>query len=579
MRISLRLLGNSVLIASFAVIVTTLLIGAMSYSYGKMILEQEANDRLVLVRDLKADSVNRYFNTIKSQAITFSNNLTLVDAMQAFADSFMKYAKEVAATGKDKYDDAVIKRYIDEFSRDYAKDNNGLTFDATQFLNLKNESTFALQYNYIFSNPYGIDKESKLDEVNDGTTYSKVHKKYHDQLRQFKELYDFEDIFLVDPNTGDIVYTVAKGLDFTTSLMNGPYAQTALGEVFRKANQTNKADEAIISNFEAYSPSNDDQAAFVASAIYNNAGEKVGILIFQLNLKIINDIMTSSQDWEEVGLGDTGETYLVDQQHRMLTSSRFYIENPKKYLEDMKALGMQPEVVTRIQAKQDNLGWQKINTIGSSKALTGVTGFSIYKDYRNKDVLGAYAPVNVSGMQWAIVCEIDEAEAYAPVKELTKKIIMYLGLIMVLILVFSIIVGIGLARQISLPIEKLCTMIQILANTQDLTQRITYESNDEIGDMAKALNQLVESFQTTFQETIMSTQRVQMAAHKLMALADDIDAREASHKFEDNFDMVHEKTEAIKEAGDSLEELSERLQVLSRQFKVFEAENERTSGW
>ena len=70
-----------------------------------------------------------------------------------------------------------------------------------------------------------------------------------------------------------------------------------------------------------------------------------------------------------------------------------------------------------------------------------------------------------------------------------------------------------------------------------------------------------------------------MAAHKLMALADDIDAREASHKYEDNYAMVHEKTEAIKEAGDSLEELSERLQVLSRQFKVFEAENERTSGW
>ena len=33
------------------------------------------------------------------------------------------------------------------------------------------------------------------------------------------------------------------------------------------------------------------------------------------------------------------------------------------------------------------------------------------------------------------------------------------------------------------------------------------------------------------------------------------------------------------EAGDSLDELSAKLQVLSRQFKVFESENERTSGW
>ena len=93
------------------------------------------------------------------------------------------------------------------------------------------------------------------------------------------------------------------------------------------------------------------------------------------------------------------------------------------------------------------------------------------------------------------------------------------------------------------------------------------------------MNHLIESFQQTCQETIMSTARVQLAANKLMALADDIDAREAAHKYEDNFDLVHEKTEAIKDAGDSLSELSTRLQVLSRQFKVFEAESDRTSGW
>lgn len=578
MRISVRLLTNSVLIAGFAVIVTALLIGSMSYNYGKNVLEQQANDRLVLVREIKVDSLNRYFNTIKKQAIAFAHNLTIVSAMNEFNTSFMKYSTEVSAKGHETYDDAVIQKYIDAFSKDYALDNGGLTFDATPFLNLKNESTFALQYNYIFTNPYGIDKESKLDTVNDGSTYSKVHKKYHDQLRQFKELYDFEDIFLVDPETGDIIYTVAKGLDFTTSLKNGPYAKTALGDVFKRANNIDIPDQAVISNFEAYSPSNDDQAAFVASPIFFE-GKKIGILIFQLNLRVLNDIMTNSNAWKRTGLGDTGETYLVDAQHRMLTPSRFYIENPKEYVDSLRTLGMDQETITRIEAKNNNMGWQKIDTAGVSKALAGHTGFDVYKDYRNVEVLGAYAPLEVAGLRWAIVCEIDETEAFAPVKEFTQKLIIYGSIVMILILIFSVIVGIGLARQISVPIEKLSTMIQVLANTQDLTQRIDYQNNDEIGDMANSLNQLIESFQKTFQETLLSSQRVQVAAHKLMSLADDIDTREDEHKFEDNSTAVHEKTAAIKEAGDSLEELSDRLQVLARQFKVFEAENERTSGW
>jgi methyl-accepting chemotaxis protein len=577
MRISLRLLSNSVLIAGFAVIVTTLLIGAMSYTYGKNILEQQAEDRLILVRELKADSVSRYFKGLKNQVITFSHNLTIISAMQQFDAGFSKYANEVSNKGGIKYDNAVIQRYIRSFSNDYAKSNNGIQFDATPYLNLKNESTFALQYNYIFSNPFGIDKESRLDAVNDGTTYSKVHKQFHDQLRQFKELYDFEDIFLVN-SAGDIVYTVAKGLDFTTSLENGPYSKTELGAVFREANKLENSKQAVISNFAPYSPSNDDQAAFIAAPIFAE-NQKIGILIFQLNLNVLNDIMTSSNAWKAVGLGETGEAYLVDSQYYMLTPSRFYLQNSQQYLKDMQKLGMDADTIARIEAKQNNAGWQKVKDVSVSKALADNSGFEIYKDYRNVEVLATFAPIDVLGQTWAIICKIDAKEAFAPIKELAHKFIWNLVVVVLLLMVFAIVVGIGLARQISLPIEKLSTMIQMLANTQDLTQRVDYQANDEIGDMAKALNQLLESFQRTCQETIISTQHVQFAAHKLMSLAEDIDAREATHKYEDNFASVHEKTEAIKEAGDSLEALSDRLQVLSRQFKVFEAENERTSNW
>jgi methyl-accepting chemotaxis protein len=550
----------------------------MSYTYGKSTLEQQIEDRLVLVRDLKADNIERYFTAMKKQVTLFSNDATVINAMKDLNAGFIMYAKEVSTKGLDKYKDAVIKKYIAEFSNDYANDNGGLTFDATPYLNLSNENTFALQYNYIFNNPNGIDKEEKLAYVDDGSTYSKFHSKYHEQLKDLKLLFGMEDIFLVDAKSGDIVYTVAKGLDFTTSLKNGPYANTALGKAFRDVNTDDGIKSVVVSQFEAYSPSNDDQAIFLATPIFDN-GLKIGVLIFQLSSDVINSIMTSDSRWQEIGLGKTGETYLIDNQHRMISSSRLAIEDPDAYYKRMEQAGIDQNTIIRMKAKGNNIGLVETKSLAVDEALQGKTGFAMFKDYRGVEVLGAYEPINVSGLNWGIVAKMDKSEAFAPIYNLAYRMAVNLAGVLLLILIFAVIVGMGLAKQISVPIEKLSLAMRLLAQSQDLTRRVDYAAKDEIGDMAQALNTLLDSFQKTCQETIISSQKVQTTAHKLMNLADEIESRESMHKFEDNYDSVHEKTEEIKDASDGLAELSARLQVLSRQFKVFEEESDRTSSW
>ena len=37
----------------------------------------------------------------------------------------------------------------------------------------------------------------------------------------------------------------------------------------------------------------------------------MGVLLFQMPIDKINAVMTSNSDWKNVGLGDSGETYLV----------------------------------------------------------------------------------------------------------------------------------------------------------------------------------------------------------------------------------------------------------------------------
>lgn len=578
MRIGPRLLLNSLLIASFAVIATVALIGGMTFNYGKNILEEQVRHRLTLVRDLKAEAIREYFSGLYKQATIFSQDKTVIDAMKAFDDGFSKYASEVSTVGFDKYKDEVIKKYIIAFSNDYAKINGGKKFDITPYINTTDHNTFALQYNYIFNNPNGIDEENKLDSVDDHSTYSKVHAHFHPLLREIYTLFSLEDLFLVN-NNGDIVYSVAKGIDFTTSLKNGPYAKTVIGQVYRQANVDDGTKPVIITDYDPYMPSNDNQSSFIATPIYDDMGKKVGVLIFQITYVAVNDIMTSDQEWEAIGLGKTGEVYLIDHNKELITNSRFFLQDPNGYLDTMAKLGMSQDDIVEMRARQMNIGIQQIDTLAANEVIEGKTGFAMYKDYRNVDVLGTFEPINVSGVTWGVIAEMDKSEAFAPVYELAIKMLVNLAGIMVLIIFFATIVGIGLAKQISVPIENLSAQIRILSDTQDLTQRINFESSDEIGDMAKALNHLIANFQQACQETISSSEKMQSTANKLMAWAEEIDHQEAAHKLEDNYDKVHEKTVAIKDAGDSLNELSARLQTLSRQFKVFEAESERSSGW
>jgi hypothetical protein len=48
--------------------------------------------------------------------------------------------------------------------------------------------------------------------------YSKAHKIYHPLIRSYLEKFKYYDIFLVDHETGNIVYSVYKEVDFGTSL-------------------------------------------------------------------------------------------------------------------------------------------------------------------------------------------------------------------------------------------------------------------------------------------------------------------------------------------------------------------------
>jgi len=341
--------------------------------------------------DVKRNEVERYFETIEGQILTFSQNKMVVDAMADFSAHFKDYNEQVqldaAAIAGMRSD--LLAYYSKDFGGKY-QNELGKPAPVDKMLAGLSDTTIALQHAYIAANPNPLGAKEVQDAGNRGTSYDALHAEVHPVVRSYLQQFGYYDIFLVDPETGHIVYSVFKELDYSTSLMDGPYANTNFAKAFREANKLKHADEYVLVDYENYTPSYEAPASFIASPIFKD-GKKLGIAIFQMPIDRLNAIMNA-----RAGMGATGESYLVGPDLLMRSDSFLDPEN-----RTVLASFLNPDA-------------GKADTLAVQRALTGETGSDLIIDYNGNYVYSAYAPVTVGNFTWAIMVEIDLAEAMNP---------------------------------------------------------------------------------------------------------------------------------------------------------------------
>jgi len=479
-------------------------------------LHETAKNQLISIRDTKKAQIEDYFAIIRSQIITLSNSRMTVTALNEFKLSY-DFVDEGADI--DNMRNELAKYYKNEFGKEYRKLNSGKTIDVMNLLNQLDDESVTLQYRYIQNNPNTLGNKHKLVDAKDGSRYSRIHNQYHPSFRQFLEEFEYYDIFLVDAESGDIVYSVYKELDYTTSLIDGAYANTSIGEVFRAANKIDVNNVALI-DFAPYAPSYEGAAFFIASPIFDS-GQRVGVLIFQMPIGRINTIMTSAGKWQDIGLGVSGETYLIGNDFKARSKSRFLIEDKKAFLDLMEQVGTDKNTLAAMTAKDTNIGLQKIDTLGVKAAVSGKTGFEIFHDYRDIKVLSAYTPLKIPGLNWVLMSEIDEDEAFAPIETLTATILKMSLIVFAVVASIGTILGIFLSNGMTKPIIRLCSTMKKVEDNNDLTIRSDINSKDELGEMSNAFNLMLEKFEALIQQVFSSSTQLATASEQVSAVAQD----------------------------------------------------------
>jgi len=297
-------------------------------------------------------------------------------------------------------------------------------------------------------------KNTDSKNTNDNSEYSNIHNHYHGLFYSYITVYGYYDFMLIEPEQGTIIYSAMKEEDFGTSLRSGNYSDTHLAAAFREAIATKKT---IIKDYALYKPSQ-SIASFVVTPILNE-NNVIGVIALQLSTKQIDEIMQ-----ENTGMGKTGETLLVGKDYLMRSNSRF------------------SETPTILQ--------QKVESIAVKDSFEEKTNIKTIIDYRGKPVLSTYRPLDISGLQWALISKIDVDEAFAGTNNLLYGLFILISVCFITILIIAI----PLSNKISKPIQEITNIALQLAQG-NLTQEISIQRKDEIGLMADALRQMLNNWQ------------------------------------------------------------------------------------
>ena len=454
--------------------------GYVSYDTATASLKVESFNKLTAVREMKANQIEDYFQHVIDQVLSFSEDQTVINAMIEFKKGYHSIASELNIT--DSKMDELESRLKDFYRTIYLlRLNRNLYQNASVEDYWPSSREARLLQELYFTSRSDSDESARVEKQADTScTYRKVHEEYHPVLYRYMEELGCYDIFLVDHKTGHIVYTVSKEADYGTSLIDGPYHTTNLAEVCQAAQAATRKNFFKIVDFSPYPPSYNAFASFIASPIYNG-DQQVGVLIFQIPTDRINDIMTNKQEWAKVGRGKSGEAYIVGEDYTLRNQSRFLIEDRANYFTLIQKIGTPAETIEKIRNFNSTIGLQQVQTEGTEAALRGETGTGIFPDYRGVPVFSSYKPLDIPDMKWAIMSEVDKAEALAPVYTLRKRLLLlFVGLIVVIVTV-----AIFFSKTITRPLHDLQEHAKELAKG-NMSVDIETGGSDEIGDLARS---------------------------------------------------------------------------------------------
>ncbi|MEA3348674.1 MAG: methyl-accepting chemotaxis protein, partial [Pseudomonadota bacterium] len=285
--------------------------------------------------------------------------------------------------------------------------------------------------------------------------YNDIYRRIGSFFKDYMAVYGFREVYIICREHGHVMYSVNRGPDLGTNLEIGPYKGSGLARLWAAIVASGKEE---MLDFSFYKPIR-KAAAFLGTPIFGEEGDVKAVLALMLDGSQLDRIVGNY-----AGMGEGGESYLVGGDYLMRSNSRF---------------------------NQQALLVQEVDTVAARNALADQIGVETMLDYQGVEVLSAYSHLGLNekiglDFEWAIISELESAEAFAPMAELDTNI-QGLG---ALLLAGALLAVFLAARSIALPLKLLMAKVRLMAEG-DLTVTVPSSKRyDEIGDLVNAFNRM-----------------------------------------------------------------------------------------
>ena len=371
-----------------------------------------------------------------------------------------------------------------------------------------------VQYVYLLKNPSPISakEENNLSteiatnpDLEPGirtafvkTMFAEVMDRYHPAIQAVVRRNGYSDLLLVD-NAGNVVYTYHKRWDLGTNVFRGWQATGALKKAYLGAwysptpdDRPDGLDRVMVTDLERYTGAYNLPVLFMSCAIVDRLGSRQAVLVHEIASRELTDIVTFEKHWPEVGLGNTGQAFIIGPDHLLRTESRFLEQLPDTATVATSNLDGTPGPRSSILAAPlNNLATARLFSDEANVNSGEVT----FLDERGHEALGLFAPIAIPELDWGLVVRIDTSEAFQPASDLARSVAT-VGLI---ILVVGVCGTLFFAHFLLKPIGKLVTTAEQIGSG-NISARAPVITTDEVGFLATRFNYMIDQVEERNQQ-------------------------------------------------------------------------------
>lgn len=488
MNIAARLMLGAVALTAIVVVLAAGTTGWIAISDSSDAFETAIEQQFQAVAIGRENAVRAQFDSYKDLLQSLAHNRMTQEAGYGLVRAYNTYHYEVAAPSIDEARASLLEWYNADYAKVYQQQTHGLNAPVDDWLAGLSLDALLIQTNYMAQK--GTAAMAELADAGDGTIYGQQYKRYHSSFQDVVKRFGLSDLMLVDSQSLTVIYSANKGPQLISSLKDGAFKSSQLAQIAQALMQ-NPAGEVLISEF-SHSPFQfEQQVVYLGVPVFYDLFSKdkpVSFLIAEIPASRFSQIMTGGFNWASLGLGNTGEAYLVAQNGTLITELRPMHENSKDFIAQIgKHISNEKAQIAQMERTQTASGWLTITT---SEAAKGKAGMDETRDYLGRTMLTAWRPVQIGNQNFTLITQQTPDEVFATINTLTVSV--WRNLIIAALVLTAIAAGIAFvfSRYITQPITRLAEQIQRVGDHKDLSVEFVVEHKDEVGNISQALNGL-----------------------------------------------------------------------------------------